>query len=132
MIKYIGRIISLSIAVFATALIVPGFDLGASMLVNSGLIGFGLWGVYEVARKLLRTYYGLADDSSCPLPRVQNIMGAWFIALTVAWVFVAAALSLAVITAFYWGVLAGLLLFVLGVVTCYVNDRMVLPLFVKK
>lgn len=132
MIKIIGRIISLSIAVIATALIVPGFDLGASMLVNAGLMGIGLWGVYEAARKLLRNYYGLADDSSCPLPRVQNIMGAWFIALTVVWVFVAAALSLAVITAFYWGVLAGLLLFVFGVVTCYVNDRMVLPLFVKK
>jgi len=132
MIKNISRIIALSIAVFATALIAPGFDLGSSMLVNAGLMGVGLWGVYEVARMSLRKYYGLVDDSSCPLPRVLNIMGAWFIALTVAWVFVASALSLAVITAFYWGVLAGLLLFVLGVAICFVNDRMLMPLFVKK
>lgn len=132
MIKNISRIISLSLAVYVTSLIAPGFHLSGATLINAGATGLLLWGVYEGARMVLRSYYGLADDSSCPLPRVQNIMSAWFIALTVAVVFVAAALSLAVITAFYWGVLAGLLLFVLGVGTCYVNDRMVLPLFVKK
>lgn len=132
MIKNVSRIISLSVAVFFTALIAPGFDLGASALTNAGLIGLALWCVYEAARVGLRKYYGLSDDSSCPLPRVQNIMTSWFVALTVSVVFVAGALSLAVISAFYWGIIAGLLLFVLGVAACFVNDRMVLPLFVKK
>jgi len=132
MLKNISRIISLSLAVLATGLVAPGFDLGSSPLTNAGITGLLLWGVYEVARTSLRKYYGLADDSSCPLPRVQNIMAVWFIALTVLLVFAAAAGSLVVIAAFHWGVLAGLLLFVLGIVFCYVNDRMVMPFFQKK
>lgn len=132
MIKNISRIISLSLAVYVTALIAPGFHLGGAALINAGAIGLLLWGVYEGARKVLRNYYGLADDASCPLPRVQNIMMAWFIALTIAVVFIAGAFSLAAVTAIYWGVLAGLLLFFFGVAFCFVNDRMVMPLFVKK
>lgn len=132
MLKNISRIISLSLAVLATAFVAPGFELGSSTLLNAGITGLLLWGAYEVGRISLRKYYGLADDSSCPLPRVQNIMGAWFIALTVLVVFAAAAGSLVVIAAFHWGVLAGLILFVLGVAFCFVNDRMLMPLLLKK
>ena len=132
MIKNISRIIGLSLAVYVTSLITPGFHLADAAFINAGVIGLLLWGVYEVGRISLRKYYGLADDSSCPLPRVQNIMAAWFVALTIAVIFIAGAFSLAVVTAIYWGVLAGLLLFFLGVAFCFVNDRMVMPLFVKK
>lgn len=131
MIKHISRFISLSLAVYVTALIAPGFDLGSAAIGNAGFMGLLLWGAYEIARRALRAYYGIQGDS-CPLPRVQKIMGLWFIAVTVLVVFIAAALSLAVITAFYWGVLAGLLLFALGVIFCYVVDMKLMPLFVKK
>lgn len=131
MVKHISRIVCLSLTFYLVALVVPGFDLtGPSPLLSAGILGVSLWGCYELAGMALRRYYGIVKGT-CPMPRVMKIMMIWFLVLTVAFFFAAASsiIGLVTMTAFYWGLLASVAHYILGIALSGVMDRLILPLF---
>lgn len=129
MIKHVSRMFCLSLTFYLVALSVPGFDLAGPMpLLTAGILGVSLWAYYELAGMALRRYYGIVKGT-CPMPRIMKILFVWFLLLSVVFFFAAASsvVGLVTMTAFYWGLLASVLHYLLGTAVSGVMDRLILP-----
>lgn len=124
--KAVSRIICLALSIYLTSIVCPGFDLSGNPATSAGVGALLLWVTYAAARIPLLKWQSV-DGQANSRSLFQRLMPEiWFVVVTIAYVFTLSYFSVFLISAIYWGIAAGVLIFYSTFLLAYLAEEYLL------